>query len=292
MDLFSACIRPMFMAAPGKDLIACDFASIEARVLLWLAQDEDALGVFRRGEDIYCDMASFIYGRPITKKDKAERQLGKTAILGIGYQMGAKKFLETCAKDPDLRALGGPVPAATAERVVNGYREKFALVKRLWTETNRAAVQAVQTRQPVAVGRVKFAVWGGFLHCRLPSGRLLSYCNPYIETVETGSGLREQLGFWSVNSITKKWERTKTYGGKLGENIDQATSRDLMAEAMLRVEAAGYPVVLTVHDEVVSEVDEGFGSVEAYEALMVQTPAWAEGIPVAAEGWRGKRYRK
>jgi hypothetical protein len=103
---------------------------------------------------------------------------------------------------------------------------------------------------------------------------------------------REKISLTYMGVVKGQWVRESTFGGKLVENNDQGIARDLMATAMLRVEAAGYPVVLSVHDELVSEIPEGFGSVSEYETLMSEVPAWAEGIPVAAEGWRGKRYRK
>lgn len=128
---------------------------------------------------------------------------------------------------------------------------------------------------------------------RLPSGRLLFYYDPRVDPCRASWGaMKECVTYMTVDSMTKKWVRTNTYGGKLAENVTQAICRDLMAEAMIRVEAAGYPVVMTVHDELVCEVPEGFGSVEEFCAIMSEVPAWASGFPIRAEGWRGKRYRK
>ena len=129
--------------------------------------------------------------------------------------------------------------------------------------------------------------------CRLPSGRLLFYREPRLQMTANAWGEeKESVTYMSVDGMTKKYVRTSTYGGKLAENVTQAVCRDLMVEAMLRVEAAGYPLVMTVHDELVAEVPEGFGGVEEFCGIMCKVPAWAAGFPVKAEGWRGKRYRK
>jgi DNA polymerase len=131
----------------------------------------------------------------------------------------------------------------------------------------------------------------GYLFCALPSGRLLAYFDPKVEPNETSWGeVKDTVTYMSVNSVSKKWERTKTYGGKIVENLCQAVARDLMAEAMLRVESAGYKVVLTVHDEILTEATGG--DVKKFETLMAELPAWAAGCPVKAEGWQGKRYQK
>jgi DNA polymerase len=259
-------------------------------------------------------------------------QTGKQAILGLGYQMGAPKFVATCAgygiripldarevlvdaghlelvarvardsrtpeqRDAALRQLKAELcpEVVTGEEVVRAYREGHPRVRELWRNLEDAAIEATRrgpTAEPVVCGLTRWAVRGRFLHCRLPSGRLLSYAAPRVVTEETRWGPRPKLKFWGVNSYTRKWEEQSTYGGKLTENVVQALCRDLMAEAMKRAEAAGYPTVLSVHDEIVAEVPEGFGSVAEFESLMSEVPTWAAGMPVAAEGWRGRRYKK
>jgi DNA polymerase len=127
---------------------------------------------------------------------------------------------------------------------------------------------------------------------RLPNGRLLAYCRPFLKTRNTPIGEKEVVHFWGVDGYTKQWCEQTTYGGKLAENATQAVARDIMAEAMLRVECAGYPVILSVHDELITEVPKGTGDVELFERTMAALPAWAGGLPVAAAGWKGERYRK
>lgn len=291
MEALSHGLRGVIVPSPGRQLYVADYAAIEARVLLWLAGEEDALDIFRRGEDIYCDMASSIYGYP-THKDThpTERALGKVAVLGLGYQMGAPKFQDTCLVMAKIE-----IDEDLAQQTVDAYRAKYWRVKAMWTETERAAIEAV--RHPgrrVACGYVTWVVEGYFLFCELPSGRRLAYPNPEVRSQITPWGEeRPQLTFKGVNPMIRKWVRQHTYGGMLVENITQAVARDLMAEAMLRCEATGiYDVILTVHDEIVAEADLGKGSVKEFERLVATCPDWAEGCPVEAEGWAGVRYRK
>jgi len=291
MDLVIACLRPMLLAAPAHDLIAADYNAIEARGVAWLAGAEKMLGIFRRGEDPYRDMASRVYGRSADSFSKTgpERQLGKIAVLGLGYGMGEERFKDTCDKQ------GVPITIEDAEKVKQIYRASNSEICRLWAELNAAAIRAVQNPRcpvPAANGRLSFLSDGAWLYLRLPSGRLLSYANPRHELVEGRFGPTLSVTFEGVNSVTHKWERQQIYGGKWCENAVQAICRDLLANAMLNLEAAGYSIVLSVHDEAVAEVPEGFGDVEAFEQIMCQLPEWASGFPVKAEGWRGKRYQK
>jgi DNA polymerase len=144
-----------------------------------------------------------------------------------------------------------------------------------------------------SAGPISYASKGNILWCRLPSGRLLAYVDPKVRDVETPWGSRRQaVTFMSVNSVTRRWERSKGYGGHWAENITQAVARDVMGEAMLRVEARGWPIVITVHDEIVSEVPAGSVSVEEYAEEMAILPAWASRLPIAAAGAVGRRYGK
>lgn len=285
MSAISSCLRGMLVAAPGKELVVADYAAIEARVLFWLAGETKGMQMFRDGVDLYIDMAKTIYGRD--NVGKPERQLGKQAVLGCGYQMGKDKFLATCD------SYGIQIEPEMAERAVTAYREKYHTVQKLWWDQEAAAVKAAKTGQPINCGKVTWFMHEKTLYCKLPSKRCLAYNFPSVKIVETPWGTeKEQLSYFSVNSVSKKWEQEPTYGGKIVENITQAVARDLMASAMLRVEAAGYPVVLTVHDELVAEVPVGFGTVKEFETLMAENPEWAKGCPIKAEGWRGKRYKK
>lgn len=281
-------LRGAITAGPGRCLYVADYAAIEARVLFWLANDHDALDVFRAHQDIYCEMASDIYARPISKADAQERQLGKAAVLGCGYQMGASKFVATAA------TYGVDIDEVFASQVVNAYRAKFWRVKQMWADQNAAAIQAVEDGEAVECSYVTWRPEAPFLFCELPSGRQLAYPFPEIRGRMTPWGaVQSALTYTGTDPHTRKWTRQTTYGGMLVENITQAVARDLMAEAMLRCEGSDtYDLVLTVHDEMIAEADEGAGSVREFEALMAEVPTWAAGCPVEAEGWTGLRYRK
>ena len=289
MEVLSYAIRGAITATPGNVLYVADYAAIEARVLLWLADDADALDIFREGRDIYLEMAGEIYGRRCEKSNTDERALGKVAVLGLGYQMGPSKFLDTAY------IMGGIViDEQLAQRVVDAYRSKFWRVKNLWSATEDAAIEAVCSGKPVVNGNTTWLVEGRFLYCVLPSGRRLAYPDPQVKPNITPWGeMRTQLTFMGVNPISHKWQRQHTYGGSLVENITQAVARDLMAAALLRCEYSDtYVPVLSVHDEMIAEAVEGTGDVAKFEALMAEVPDWGEGCPVTAEGWAGVRYHK
>ena len=331
ISTISDCIRGFLKAKPGHDLIACDFSAIEARVIAWLAGQDDVLEVFRGDGKIYELTAAGIYGvkmEAITKEDP-RRQVGKVAVLALGFQ-GGVGALQTMARayglklEPTFDVL---MKRATEEHIrvsdfiyqMNGHkhdiskkefyasdlikqfwREKNPQIVRYWEELNNAAINAVNAKGQAAfpagpkTREVVYKVNGSFLWCKLPSGRVLCYPYPKVESLAAfeDSEKRPTLTCMGVNSYTKKWERYKNYGGLLAENVTQAVARDLLAEALFRLEAKKYPVVMHIHDEVVVEVPKGFGSLEEVEHIMSQVPAWAKGLPVSAEGWRGERFRK
>lgn len=293
MEVLSWALRGAITATPGRELVVADYAGIEARVLLWLAEDEDGLDIFREGRDIYCEMAGTIYGRPITKADKDERALGKVAILGLGFQMGWVKFIDTAL------IMGGiTLTDALAQQTVSAYRDRmFPKVKAMWQDQQEAAIRAVSHRgRPVSCGRVTWEspLDSRFLFCTLPSGRRLAYPDPEVRPKATPWGeIRPSLTYMGMNSFTREWSRQTGYGGLLVENMTQAVARDLMAAALQRCEqSAIYDPVLSVHDELIAEADAGLGDVRAFEALMAELPPWADGCPVVAEGWKGFRYHK
>ena len=284
MEALSSCLRGMLCAPEGKRLIVSDYSAIEARVLAWLAGQQDVLDVFQDHGLIYEHTASRIYGVPLDKVTENQRFVGKVATLALGYQGGAKAFQGMA------EVYGVEIDTDLADSIKNDWRKANRNIVQFWWNIEKAAIQAVKNPNTSFNYRlIKFRYMSNYLFCRLPSGRLLAYYKPYI--VE-GDFKAEQLAFMGTNSVTRKWERQKTYGGKLVENITQAVARDLMAEAMLRVEEAGYEVVLSVHDELIAEARNGFGSVGEFEDLMCQLPTWATGLPVSSEGFECQRYRK
>lgn len=283
-------LRGVIVASPGKLLYVADYASIEARVLLWQAGEEGALQLFRDGGDLYCDMAASIYDRNITKENGSERALGKVAILGLGYQMGWSKFQATA-----LVMAGITIDDDLAQKTVAAYREKYAKVQQMWWDQEAAAIAAVQCRgKRVECGYTSWFIRDRFLYAQLPSGRCLAYPDPRVDKRPTPWGvLKPSLTYMGVNPYTRQWTRQHSYGGLLVENLTQAISRDIMAEAMVRCESTGiYQPVLSVHDEIVCEAHPAIASVEEYDSLVAECPAWAEGCPVGTESWAGARYSK
>ena len=287
MEPLSQALRGAIIPTPGKALYVSDFAGIEARVLLWVAEDEAGLDIFRQGEDIYCSMASSIYGYPVTKEMKQERALGKVAILGLGYQMGWTKFIDTA-----LKMAGIVIDEALSRQTVEAYRSKFWRVKQCWYDQELAAIDAVKRPgRRMSAGRLVWVYEDRFLYCILPSGRRLAYPFPKVSRVTKWGRKQDELSFKGVNPVTRQWHTQTTYGGMIVENIVQAISRDLLAEALLRLEQSPYVPVLSVHDEVVCEGPLD-GDLLAFDKLMTTLPDWAEGCPVLAESWNGRRYKK
>ena len=300
MTTLSSILRGAITPAPGYELLASDYSAIEARGTFWISGHEEGLEVFRKidagempGQDIYTWQASEMHGRTIFKSDDAERQNGKVVILGCGYGMGGKKLV-SYAED-----FGVTLTEERAFELVDQYRDTNWPVVEFWRTAQKCATEAI--RKPgvtIPQGRLKWRVHGRFLHCRLPSGRLLSYMDPKLAYVDMPWSTPEkpakgwQIQYWGIDTFTRQWKRTSTYGGKICENIVQALCRDLMAAAMFRAENAGYSIILTVHDEIVAEVLKMFGSVEEFNRILSVNPQWADGFPIVAEGWRGLRYRK
>lgn len=288
MAAASTCLRGMIVPAKGKEFVCADYSSIEGRVLAWLAGEETALEVYRSGKDPYKVAASAIYHVPYEDVAKPQRQIGKVAELALGYQ-GAVGAFSAMATN-----YGVTLPENEIREIVEKWRESRPMTVSYWRDLDHACMTAVANPgKIVEVRSVKFRSTGKFLALRLPSGRCLWYAAPRIEEENTKWGaVRKLVVYDGVDSVTRKWTTQKMYGGLITENITQATARDLLVNGMFAVEAAGYPVVFHVHDEMISEVPEGFGSVEEFEKLMCTLPDWAGGLPIKAEGWRGKRYKK
>lgn len=282
MTAASSCLRAMIVPAPGKDFVCADFSNVEGRVLAWLAGEETALEVYREGRDPYKVSAAQIYGVDYDSVSNDQRQVGKVVELELGFQCGVDKYQQKCAE------FGVVLTCKEAERIVGQWRHGHLEITDLWDKLDRLAKNAI--KNPGGIFPYKKATFrydGRLLQMRIPSGRTLCYLSPEIEPVIINGRQREEI--WYRNN---KGNRDKLYGGKLTENLTQAVARDLLANAIINVEMHGYPVVLHVHDELVAEVPEGFGSVEELCDLMCHLPPWATGLPLKAEGRRGKRYRK
>ncbi len=302
MDAIADCVRGLIIAPPGKELVAIDFSAIEARVLAWLAGEEKVLDIFRTHGKIYEHAAAGIYHVAMETVTKAMRQIGKVAVLALGYGGGVGAF-QSMAKN-----YGVKVPDAEADEIKKAWREAHPAIVRYWFDLEDAALAAVREGGVHSAGpegrEIRYKVDGSFLWCRLPSGRMLCYPYPEIRTVTTPWGAeRDALTYMTVIEGKKtkcledpaskgSWQRISTYGGSLAENVTQAVARDLLADAMLRFSHHGANIVMHVHDEIVIEVPAGVDVVKQYEQLMSVLPPWAGGLPVSAEGWQASRYRK
>ena len=287
MEVFSSCIRAMIIADRGSELFCADYASIEARVLFWCAEHEVGLEMYRNNQDLYIEMAAAIFNKSISEISKSERTLGKSVILGAGYQMGHKKFYATCLN------YGIEIDEQLADRAISAYRTTHYPVKALWGEIEEAAIAAIQTGKSIRCGKVVWFVGGDFLYCQLPSGRRIAYYKAEVryEPNKFTGEKSPKLYHWGTNSTTHQWECVPTYGGRLVENVVQAIARDLMAWAMLRIDRAGYKILFTCHDEIVATAPKNC-SIEDFCNLMKKVPKWGEGLPIAVEGYTSFRYRK
>lgn len=300
MDLYASAIRSCIVA--GKDCIldVGDFATIEVRVLFWLAGHTLGLQALAEGRDLYLEMAARIYRMNLKRltKDynlgsdlaKRRRQLGKQVILGAGFGMGVNgiKFQATC-KQYEIE-----IELDLAKHAIRTYRELHREIPRLWATLERAAFLAIQSPgRSVKSGKLVWQTDGDFLTVTLPIGRKISYFKPRITSKQTLYGPRWQISYMGMDSKTHKFCPQETWGGKLTENCVQGVATDVLHEGQLRLEKTGiYLPVLTVHDEIVCERPKSVGSTEEFESTMAMVPEWATGLPIKVEAWSEHRYRK
>lgn len=282
-EVLSELIRTAFVPKPGCRFIVADFSAIEARVLAWFAGEQWRLDTFAEGGDIYCASASKMFGVPVVKHgvNGHLRQKGKIAELALGYG-GAVGALTS------MGALDMGLQEEELQPLVSQWRNSNPHITKFWWEVDTAAVKAVKERTEVAKGKLCFTYRSGILFVTLPSGRKLSYIKPRITQNRFG---RESLSYEGVGE-SKKWMRIETYGPKLVENIVQATARDLLALAMLRLRNQGFDIVMHIHDEAVLEVPEGVSGVEEICKIMSEQPDWAAGLPLRADGYECAFYKK
>ena len=295
-DTLSQLIRTAFIASPGNVLIDADFSAIEARVISWLAGEKWRLDVFRTHGKIYEASASQMFRVPIEKIVKgnpeyALRAKGKVAELALGYQGGPNALIAMGALDMGLTEEELP-------DIVNRWRRANSKIQQLWYDMDEAARVVIQYGGTERVSKMVLAREYDEINNRhvlsiqLPSGRKLYYLDPAVGTNKWGN---ESITYRGVDQATKQWAKLETYGGKLIENCTQAIARDLLAEAIERLEAAGYPIVFHVHDEVVIDI-KPYASPDQMLAdmvgLMRATPQWAADLPMNADGWVGAFFTK
>lgn len=285
-DVLSQLIRTAFVPSENSRFIVSDFSAIEARVIAWLAGEKWRMDVFNSHGKIYEASASQMFKVPIEAIDKGSilRQKGKISELALGYQgsVGA------------LKAMGAIDMGLTEEELkplVDTWRQSNPNIVKLWWDIEEAAITAVKEMKTVNMQYgLKFNYRSGILFVTLPSGRSLAYIRPKIEVHERFN--KDKLSYEGIEPGTRKWGRVDTYGGKLTENVIQAIARDCLAESMIRLDEKGYKIAFHVHDEVVLDVPNNFGSLEEVEAIMGESISWAPGLPLRAEAFESDYYKK
>ena len=291
-DILSQLVRTAIVAPENKILAVCDFSAIEARVISWLAEEDWRMDVFRGDGKIYEAAGARMFNVPISAITKTSplRQKAKIAELALGYQghLGAMK-----------RMGGESMGLSDTEMtsIVRKWRDANPKIVELWAEVEDCAMEAVRYhRQVIGTSRdLIFDCNDEVLTITLPSGRALFYRNPQIKEKAKGRTTIKSLFYEGLNQETKQWTLLDTYGGKLVENIVQAIARDLLAFSLINLHKAGYAITMHVHDEIIAEIDYDGSEQETYNqmaALMGQAPSWASDLPLNADGYLTKYYKK
>lgn len=282
-DLLSQLVRTTFTTTEGCELAVSDFSAIEARVIAWYAGEQWRLDVFNTHGKIYEASAAQMFNVPVESIHKGDplRQKGKVAELALGYQGGPGA----------LKAMGALEMGLTEDELkplVDSWRTANPNIVNFWQGCQNAAIETVKTRKEHRTHGLKFYIKKGFLMIELPSGRALAYPKAKLGENKWGSEVVEFMGL----DLTRKWSKQTTYGGKLVENIVQATARDILAISLMRVENAGFQVVGHVHDEVIVEIEKGTDGLKEIEALMSEPVEWAKGLNLNSDGFTSPFYMK
>ena len=280
-DILSQLIRTMLIPKEGSMFVVADFSAIEARVLAWLAGEEWVLDAFRKGQDLYCTVASQMFHKPVVKHgiNGELRQKGKIATLACGYGGSSGALISMGALEQGLTESELP-------DIIESWRLANPKIVQFWWDVEKAAIDTVKDHRERTVRNVGFQFSANTLWIVLPSGRRLAYIKPRLQPNRFG---RMAITYEGLNTANK-WSRGETYSGKLVENITQSTARDLLAEAMWRMEKAGLAIVGHVHDEVILEVPTGSVTVEDVTRIMNENPSWAEGLPLSSAGYIGPDF--
>lgn len=281
-DTLSQLIRTAFVPREGCKFMVADFSAIEARVIAWLAGESWRQEVFRNNGDIYCASASQMFGVPVEKHgvNGELRQKGKIAELALGYGGGVGAMISMGAIDMGLAE-------EELQPIVDSWRQSNPAIVKLWWDVHRCVIKAVKDKQPQTYKCLTFEYQSGMLFIGLPSGRRLAYAKPSVYRNDYD---RDEIAYMGVDA-TKKWGKIDSYGPKFVENIIQAMSRDILAEAMARIEAAGYDIVMHVHDEAVIEAPRD-AVLEDVCQIMSKAPDWTPGLILNAAGYECEFYQK
>jgi DNA polymerase len=287
-----------FIHVPGQSMYDADYSAIEARIVCWLAGQEDALEAYRKNEDAYVKMAALIFSKKEKEISKMERWLGKQTVLGCGFSMGAQKFFDQCQTlARKFKIKGINVTEELATKSVTAYRERYAKVKELWYSCDRAARNAILNpgKRFAAGPKLSFFVYRigkiDFLIMRLPSSRSIVYPWPKLEVCGPDDDRPVITFFGELPKQPNKWGRIKTYGGKLVENATQGTAADCMGHGAANAMDAGFEIPMLVHDQALAMEEEKL-SLDQFVNALTSMPEWADGLPLAAEGDVVPYYKK
>lgn len=286
-DILSQCIRPAIIPAPGYKFAVADFSAIEARVIAWFAGETWRLAVFKSHGKIYEASAAQMFRVPIESIHKGDplRQKGKIAELALGYQGGAGALTS-------MGALKMGLTKDELPELVSQWRAANPKIVKFWWDTEAAVIEAIENRTIVNIKPNLKAIYkNGMLFLELPSKRRLAFVKPAVVDHDKWPG-KKKIIFRDVDPKTYQWVETDTYGGKLVENIVQATARDCLAHSMLALDAAGYKIVMHVHDEVIIEIEKDRNELEKITDIMGQEIPWAPGLPLRADGYECNFYMK
>lgn len=288
-DVLSQLIRTAFIAPKGCRFIVADFSAIEARVIAWLADEKWRQEAFRAGKDIYCASATQMFGVPVVKHgiNGELRQKGKVAELACGYGGGVNA----------LKAFGADrmgLSDTDMSEIVNKWRNRSPHIVSMWSDIEKNVKRSIQAPGHICCYKhgIKFQVEKGLLFISLPSGRRIAYAQPRIQLEEMNGHLKESIMYKGVVQATGGWGYVYTWGGKLVENIVQATARDCLGMAMLRLSEAGYQIVMHVHDEVILEMPNNKGSLKEAISIMCTPIPWAKELLLNADGYETSYYKK
>ncbi|ANQ88985.1 DNA polymerase [Staphylococcus pseudintermedius] len=282
-DLLSQLVRTTFVAKDGYELAVSDFSAIEARVIAWYAKEQWRLDVFNTHGKIYEASAAQMFGVPIESITKGDplRQKGKVSELALGYQGGPGALKA-------MGALDMGINESELQGLVDSWRKANPNIVNFWKACQDAAINTVRSRKTHYTHGLRFYIKKGLLMIEIPSGRSLAYPKARISENDWGAPVVEYMGL----DINRKWAKLKTYGGKLVENIVQATARDLLAVSMLRLDKAGFNIVGHVHDEVIIEIPQNSNGLAKIEKIMSNPVKWAEGLNLNSDGFTSPFYMK
>ena len=286
LTVLAQCVRGFFES--NEHMLIADYSSVEPRGLAWMVNEDWLLDAYHSRKDVYKVTAGRLYNIDPSQVNSGQRFMGKQLVLGCGYGMGPSRFAETCGK------FGRKLTDDEAVSAVTGYRQSVPKITQFWRDIERGCIRAVKRWEPVTVGKVKLrpeTLSNGFrvLFVDMPSGTI-AYPKPSIGSEDWNGQSRDTFEFYTP--LGSSWVKTDTFGGSLTENIIQALTRDILRDGLIAADKAGFKVIGHVHDEAIAEGANSKDDLKEFERLLCSSSPWAEGFPIATEGYISDRYKK